>query len=178
MAEASCCSMLHRAGSFFSTSEIRLLGGQCLIRQGFFFFFLPHSYSHSFSWYISFFPTTWRREGKKRSSFYPTSSPCLIILYRTALALIPGLKGWIFINCWGYNHGALHPFLLPLSPRRGKQWNILAIRAESLSMQPSNCHLPPAQIASPLLPSPPPPGLTWQNSQKLLQNWRQLPLCM
>lgn len=47
------------------------------------------------------------------------------------------------------------PPSLPLSLRRSKQWNILAIRAESLSMQPSNCHLPPAQIASPHFPSSP-----------------------
>lgn len=116
------------------------------------FFFLPHSLTLFFS--LVYVVLLEEERGGKRSSISFPSPPCLIIHYSTALALSHGLKGWIFINCWGYNYRALHPCLLPLSLRRSKQWNILAIRAESLSMQPSNCHLPPAQIASPHLTPP------------------------
>lgn len=112
-------------------------------------FSLSHTLLYYFPCYISFF--TIAQRVKKRSSVYPTSPPYLFIHYRAALASSRVLKGWIFINCWGYNYRALYPFLLPLSLRRGKQWNILAIRVESLSMQPSNCDLHPAQIASPCL---------------------------
>lgn len=174
MTQAGCSSIVRRAVTFYRTAEIWLLGGRCLICN-----FFSSSLFHTFLLFLGVYLSSWwlEEDGKKSSSIYRTSPPCLIIHYRIASALIHGLKGWIFINWRGYNYRALHPSLFAFVAEEkqtvehpGNQSREPVNAAFKLS--PASC--PNCFSSLPLLP----PFLTWQNSQKLLQNWRQLPLCM